>query len=231
MSADGFHENGPGLFTAGSVFGVRTWTLTGEGMLRGSNWYVWKDGDNQAVCSNDRTHQPPVDFDYYKSPANLQPAGFTYRCGCGFWAYWQRAHAPIYDPENAIIGVIEGDGKVIGGPLGFRSARARIVALAIDHENLIPAGGGQRRWTPHPNMFRRGPAGAATFEALTGHAVTQRLVPSPDTDLVKAEIEDKLSRHYPSAAIYTTPEIMLRLRPTSAEYAQSPHSAKTITHR
>jgi hypothetical protein len=98
----------------GVVRGIRSWTIYPEG-LRGSASGLWISGENIADCSNEQsTCLPPVED-----------------CGCGFWAYWQDS-ARFFNAFN-VAGVVEGYGRTLIGPRGFRSEKARIVALTILH--------------------------------------------------------------------------------------------------
>lgn len=49
-------------------------------------------------------------------------------CSCGFYAYYNGYNE--YLDSNAIVGIIEGYGETVIGTRGFRSQKARIVALA-----------------------------------------------------------------------------------------------------
>jgi hypothetical protein len=50
-------------------------------------------------------------------------------CGCGFWAYWADQASVSLNNKTAVSGIMEGWGKLIVGPFGFRAQYARIVAL------------------------------------------------------------------------------------------------------
>lgn len=57
-------------------------------------------------------------------------------CSCGFYAYHNRAQADqeLFNPFNMhAVGVVEGYGRVVLGPLGWRAQKARIVALATPY--------------------------------------------------------------------------------------------------
>lgn len=63
-------------------------------------------------------------------------------CSCGFYAYHDQAHAghELFNPFNMqAVGVVEGYGRVVLGPLGWRAQKARIIALATVHSTLGPS--------------------------------------------------------------------------------------------
>jgi hypothetical protein len=109
----GFSENhGPDL-GVGSLFGLRTWSvtydaLTDDAYLTGSYGTVWRDATLDAEC--DAGHErPPVRS-----------------CGCGIWAYW-RGHEHV--TSRVVTGVVEAWGRCLIGERGFRAQHARIRAL------------------------------------------------------------------------------------------------------
>jgi hypothetical protein len=50
-------------------------------------------------------------------------------CGCGFYGFWLKESTPGGVWE--VMGVVEGTGRTIRGPLGFRASKAQIVGLHI----------------------------------------------------------------------------------------------------
>lgn len=59
-------------------------------------------------------------------------------CSCGFYAYYA-GEKNSFDKDASVIGVVEGFGETVVGTKGFRSSKARILALA-------PYWGEQRFW-------------------------------------------------------------------------------------
>lgn len=51
-------------------------------------------------------------------------------CKCGFWAYWLPKYMPYQ--SFAVSGIIEGYGKTIIGPLGFRAQFCNLKGLLAD---------------------------------------------------------------------------------------------------
>ena len=97
-----------------------------RGGLRGvfKSAFQWGAGTNHAVCL--RTARPsPVDMVDGKPHALMMP-----ECDCGFWAYTADTHI-LSLTGPAVLGVVEGWGRCVLGPHGFRAERARIVALAF----------------------------------------------------------------------------------------------------
>lgn len=93
----------------GTVRGIREWTIDRSNNLIGRRGHSWRPGVNRARCSSPR-------------------ADVALNCTCGFYAYWR----PPRPRRGSMIGVVEGWGKVVVGPKGFRCEKARIVALAPD---------------------------------------------------------------------------------------------------
>ena len=163
-SAPGFTGYGDTAFAAGSVTGIRWWTVDLEQeapRLRGAYRGFWVPGENTASCSHD------------PRPGCQVPCsgGCRRRCGCGFWARWLLQGR--YDHSASVVGVVEGYGMTVIGDGGFRSAKARIRGIHL------PRTGERRRplrWTPpyaEPDVWtdlrtgalRAGPAELA-FSAL-----------------------------------------------------------------
>ena len=204
----GFQEHGDLDFAAGTVRGVRywnvIWNVMQSGQLKGNAGGIWLPGENTATCLTYADHKPPV----------------TVGCGCGFWAYWSPAAAGEAcvrkDPQAQAVGVIEGYGKTVIGDMGFRSAKARILAVALTEAAISSPG----NWTPPPGFFRRGPAGLDTYRALTASHSSEPLPAEPQEADLDARIilEAMISDAYPDVTVYTTPEIMLRLCPPTSGY-------------
>lgn len=127
-------------FAVGRVSGLRQWTLAGPDLrtdphkadrnwapspLAGATGFGWPDGVLEAVCNNGYRHSPPTEKD----------PGTGARCGCGFWAYWDMTalaanRFAVTGRGLPVLGVIAGYGRVLIGERGFRSEKAKIIALA-----------------------------------------------------------------------------------------------------
>ncbi len=59
--------------------------------------------------------------------------GVEPHCQCGFYAFYT---PEAEKPNTGAVGIIEGYGLVTEGPLGFRSMKAKIVALVLS-ESLV----------------------------------------------------------------------------------------------
>lgn len=188
-----------GDFAVGSVTGLRTWNLgKHDGMLHGA-WDTWQPGENIAECKGAGGHDVPCE-----------------PCGCGFWAYWHRAAAGEVHGEHLVIGVIEGYGGTLIGDLGFRCAKARIVALHCTFKIMVeeqPLHSKAGLWTPEPGMFRRGPGGMDTFNAFAGRE-NPRMVEDHDA-LMK--VQNILETIY-DVPVYTSLEAMMLRHPTTKDY-------------
>lgn len=199
----GFDSRAEAEFAAGTVRGIRRWTLNDDRELVGNAAGVWAGGENVARCNTHADHDPPVlDYEIPRSARGTawaagQMSVDTGRgmCGCGFWAYWAADDAARHGGAGGkpVVGVIEGYGRVLIGDRGFRCAKARIVGLALAFDITAPAGLYGPGWRP---AFADPPPS-----------------PHPDAMAIKAAYEDSLAARYPGATVYTTPAIMLALCP------------------
>lgn len=104
-----------------------------RGGLRGifKSDYQWADGPNTARCLRTPFRRPGAPV-----VGNLNRVGgrehelLMPECGCGFWAYTSGEHI-LSVPVPAVLGVVEGWGRMVLGPHGFRAEKARIVALTF----------------------------------------------------------------------------------------------------
>ncbi len=113
---------------AGSVRGVRAFQFIHYALSAGSpdklvslgHQHIWEPGVNAARCIPvwpvpDREH-------------DVASIG----CSCGIYAYWASEADNLRDRtgwDRRVIGIIEGHGTLVAGARGFRSEKARIVAL------------------------------------------------------------------------------------------------------
>jgi hypothetical protein len=132
---------------AGSLVGLRSWRLDHNGQLRGITFPAgWKAGENEARCF--AAIAPPGSYGFGSSwlfagdevtiaPGwQAEPCSLVERdCACGFYAYHDNlvvAYGGVtISGGPRVTGVIEGYGRVIVGPSGFRASKARIVALTV----------------------------------------------------------------------------------------------------
>jgi hypothetical protein len=171
----------------------------------------WEDGVNEAKCRRNLATRRGAGF-------NHEPPEIREACGCGFWAYfdenlpcsqvlskWQQAGAGYRG--IAVLGCVEGSGRVIVGEKGFRSQYAKIAALTIGQVAVS----GLMYWTdPSQSGYGRGPGGSY------GNATVQ----CSDEELYArlAKIEDMLSRKYPSARIVSSEANLRGLFPPDKNY-------------
>lgn len=110
---------------AGIPFNGAVLNAAREGALRSifRSQYIWGQGINTAEClrgglwtgmTHGTVHEP-----------------VWAECDCGFWAYTAGSHVmSIRGPS--VTGIIQGWGRMVIGPHGFRAQRARIVALCLN---------------------------------------------------------------------------------------------------
>ncbi len=192
-------------FTMKPVRGLRQWTLKMPDLrndphqadserggwsrepLTGVTGWAWPDGMTEALCGNGHDHIPPVE---------ALPDGK--RDGCGFWAYWSLAelagHGSSGSQGRPVLGIIEGYGRVLLGERGFRSQRAKIIALApaftvrSEVTLLSPEIYGEKQRDRTEEARQRGQQHADAWMAV---------------------IQDRLGQLYPSARVFATTGGML----------------------
>ncbi len=146
--------DGVGL-VAGVVRGARSFNVDRLGRLTGIHYQqIWTPGENTAECRATPADQLiSISFDalldqmtfaldshgrpYAITPAKPKqeapkgsPPGHEFeKCKCGFYGYYDGSDD--YHEKGTISAVIEGYGETIIGSRGFRSMRARIVAIRI----------------------------------------------------------------------------------------------------
>lgn len=92
--------------------------------------YHWSPGVNAARCLY--PGRQPTDIVGGREHGLLTPVP---ECDCGFWAYANGDHIVcVHGP--AVLGIIEGWGRMVIGPHGFRSQYARIVALSFPRQGM-----------------------------------------------------------------------------------------------
>ena len=202
-------------FAVGSVTGLRQWTLTSPdlakdphradrhwpaALLRGATGYDWPSGTVEAACNNGYPHP---------SPAEFVDGTEKSRCGCGYWAYWDSAglSANRFSATGnglPVLGVIEGWGRVLIGEKGFRSQKARIIALApafsIQAEVTPPQNRGL--YWDELNFNRIHPIAGESEESAEEAQIA--LKAQQHADAWMAVIQDRLGQMYPGARVFAT---------------------------
>lgn len=195
-------------------------SVTDEGMLdlpdselpslTGAYSGTWEDGVNEAKCRRTMTTSPS---DFKHEPPEVRTA-----CGCGFWAYFDE-HLGVdtvlsnwYSPTKdkslwtgiAVLGCIEGTGRVIVGEKGFRSQYAKVVGLAVGQAS-VPI----LMWWQ--NQSYTGPG-----YSTPRYRVQEGKVQCSDAEVLArlVKIEDMLARKYPSARIMSSENTLRSLYPT-----------------
>jgi len=99
----------------GSLRGARAFKLSASGALTGVfHEQMWGEGENVATCYGASYHYPGL-------------AGIA-NCSCGFYAYFHATTVHHAKP-NTVLGIVEGYGRTTFGYSGFRSSKAKILAI------------------------------------------------------------------------------------------------------
>lgn len=115
-------------FALGTAVGVRSWDVDRLGRLVSPTYRMtWPPDEVVAQCRR----QEGLSVLYGPSPAAEDHRQAD--CSCGFYAYYEGFNE--YSTTERITGVIEGYGETQIGTRGFKSAKARIVALHIPPAN------------------------------------------------------------------------------------------------
>jgi hypothetical protein len=182
--------------------------------LRGAR-DAWRPGENVAVCkaqSVDNLVHPVSDIPLLE-------------CGCGFWAYWQIQHYDLSSTAYPICGVVEGYGDVIIGEKGFRSAKAKIIALALPF-TLVPVSAARRaRGSAWEKAGFKGdvryygmPDPASYAEPDDEAAARAEERDRQDAEAWMAIISDRLGLLHPGAQVFETVAAMLAKFPPDKSY-------------
>jgi hypothetical protein len=123
------------------VRGFRVWYYSPEGRLKSVSMpYFWTPGWNEARCLKQASFLDsdacsaayhPQSRTSHTEHCPLRDDGCQYpriKCACGFYAYYGLEY---WTRGDIATGVIEGKGRCVIGPRGFRAQHARIIALAV----------------------------------------------------------------------------------------------------
>lgn len=122
-----------------AVPGIHAFNEGVRGGLRGifKSQFQWGADVNVAECLR---YTPRVGGGSAVSMVNGKPHSMMLPdCSCGFWAYTNGEHM-LSCTGPAVLGVIEGWGRCVLGPDGFRAEKARIVALAFPSSDDVGGG-------------------------------------------------------------------------------------------
>lgn len=191
----------------GTVRGARVFRAQEDGHLTGVTFrQPWVAGENVAVCvfaeaDDEEGARFPEGWaspgDYRTPPAVGQSRTDPHvpgslGCSCGFWSYHQgdgMAWATCTGVDRAVPGVVHVYGRMTRGSLGFRSEKARLVALVVPRWADVPppriAAGitdeaVEKVWAA---WRRRHVEGAARWAAVVARYPTLPLYPDPLTAL------------------------------------------------
>lgn len=148
MNADFGEQDRP--FAIGSVYGVRGFLAYQGDLISPAYFHRWRIGEEMiAYCGatpegSERAGVFLGNSLWLTMPPKQHHRNYTGSryCGCGFYAYWNNVdahrHSSSWYEETPYVGVMQGYGLVTFGEFGFRSAKARLVALA-DNRNRFHA--------------------------------------------------------------------------------------------
>lgn len=122
----------------GSLIGYRLFKVDNWGRLRPGVYdapYAWRPGENVAECWKRHYETAYSTRPSFKRREHRAPAA---TCDCGFYArtvyerdYFDAAF-DLTDPRSvSLLGVIEGYGRTEIGTKGFRSEKAKVLALYV----------------------------------------------------------------------------------------------------
>lgn len=128
----------PAALVPGGLRGYRMWNVRGALLTAISHSVDWTVPDLTATC------QRQTDFRFYfdkrtgkdARPPHVVPSE---TCTCGIYGWYRPDDVRLHQGE--VFGAVEATGLTLLGDFGFRTEKARIVALATDYEPL------QHYWT------------------------------------------------------------------------------------
>lgn len=186
----GYGSGAPTPDVAGVIVGLRGWQMDLDGNLRGCTYPVpWTPDVNTARCLVSRqeksvqalqlvvTDQPVYSVhagwmhpdDTTSDPITVEGytpdpcGGLEPDCGCGFYAYYDRAQGRSHG-YGSIRGAVEAWGKIVVGPKGFRAQHARVVGIVKPAS--VP-----RRISRRPGLHQR----LVFLERAHAHVASARL--------------------------------------------------------
>lgn len=136
-----------GPLAVGTVRGARSFEVDAYGRLHGIYYpAIWVPGENASHCFGQSAAAPYQAFAQAISsvmytlpsppaPKTTKPLPASKehsldRCTCGFYGYFDGSND--YGAPSRISGIVEGYGRTVIGSRGFRSEKARLVALCVE---------------------------------------------------------------------------------------------------
>lgn len=128
-------------FAVGTLTGLRAFRVDSLGRLRAPQQdSIWKPGENVAECLARQTARLPF------SPGTMRALGMSWPvdepaekkaphrvgsmgCTCGFYAYTDGTNGYHKPDKSTVEAIVEGYGVCTVGTRGWRSEKARLVAL------------------------------------------------------------------------------------------------------
>ena len=233
-SRDGFsEEDGPPLI-AGFHTGYRWWAFPAPDLscspADADEWWdpdfrnrltgmrgTWEPGVNTAVCLG---REGPYATGPEHDPETI-PDG---ACSCGYWAYWELQHRRVGSAGDVpVCGVIKGSGRTRRGPLGFRCAKARILAVTLP-DPVVPVIGEQpgSEWrTAFPDVREAGDGGRVVVAGKTGYDLDGPEIRAALSHAAAwtAVIGDRIGQMYPGVRVFESVNAMRTVFPPDENYS------------
>lgn len=123
-------------FATGSLIGKRAFSVNPYGRngpyLAGPRFpQPFGPGVNHARCVTPMMNMSILAVDAPSLWSSMPEACVERGCACGFYAYTTEGRE--FEAPNRMNAIIEGFGKCVVGPLGFRAGKARLLALVMPH--------------------------------------------------------------------------------------------------
>lgn len=125
-------------FAAGKVRGARAFIVGGgysAGILMGAVYRQWwLPGEMRAICLKqseryEQMYNEGFGVDVTNNPEFIEPNHSMENCLHGLYAFYDGSNDYHRTDSMKVQGVVEGYGEVMIGSRGFRSTRAKLVAL------------------------------------------------------------------------------------------------------
>ena len=121
-------------YATGSLIGCRAFTMTYNNMrLRGPRFpQPMGAGVNQARCVTPNMSMTILALEMDSLWGQMPEACVKQDCSCGFYAY-THSNGREFESPGRFNAIVEGFGKCVVGPLGFRCSKMRVLALVMPH--------------------------------------------------------------------------------------------------
>lgn len=187
MTMHGFSDRDLGVIRKrDALTGIRGWyqNSNGDG-LKGMYGKTWEPGPHRAACDRHMHGHRDYEIPFLS-------------CWCGFWAgYSMDPIREFHYGDKAVVGVVRGWGRMVGGERGFRAERAEITGLHLAYEYVRPV-----------------QASTPTGKAAGWTQVFSQATTVPESAAKLAEDERELAERYPGIPFYPSIDALLEAHPT-----------------